>query len=33
MYLETMERVMGGTDKVVPFLPLDRLQKRKEGGN
>ena len=44
MYLETMERVLGGTDKiiidskhgqgVVPFLPLDQLkQKRKEGGN
>jgi membrane protease subunit HflK len=43
MYLETMERVMGGTDKiildskggqgVVPFLPLDQLQKRREGAN
>jgi membrane protease subunit HflK len=43
MYLETMERVLGGTDKiildsrsgqgVVPFLSLDQLQKRKEGGN
>jgi membrane protease subunit HflK len=43
MYLETMERILGGTDKiiidgkvgqgVVPFLPLDQLQKRKEGGN
>jgi membrane protease subunit HflK len=43
MYLETMERVLGGTDKiivdsksgqgVVPYLPLDQLQKRKEGGN
>jgi membrane protease subunit HflK len=43
MYLETMERVLGGTDKiiidgrvgqgVVPFLPLDQLQKRKEGRN
>jgi modulator of FtsH protease HflK len=44
MYLETMERVMGGTDKiildnkggsqgVVPFLPLDQLQKKKEGAN
>jgi len=41
MYLETMERVLGGTDKiildnkggqgVVPFLPLDQL--RKKGGN
>ena len=39
MYLETMERVLGGTDKiildskggqgVVPFLPLDQLQKKK----
>jgi len=38
MYLETMERVLGGTDKiiidgkagqgVVPYLPLDQLQKR-----
>ena len=43
MYLETMERIMSGTDKiiidgktgqgVVPFLPLDQLQKRKEGAN
>ena len=43
MYLETMERVFGGTDKiildskngqgVVPYLPLDQLQKRKEGTN
>jgi membrane protease subunit HflK len=43
MYLETMERVLGGTEKiiidsktgqgVVPFLSLDQLQKRKEGGN
>jgi membrane protease subunit HflK len=43
MYLETMERVMGGTDKiiidskggqgVVPFLSLDQLQKKREGGN
>ena len=44
MYLETMERVLGGTDKiildskggqgVVPFLPLDQLQnKKREGGN
>ncbi len=43
MYLETMERVLGGTDKiiidskggqgVVPFLPLDQLQKRREGNN
>jgi membrane protease subunit HflK len=40
MYLETMERVFGGTDKiiidsrnaggVVPFLSLDQLQPRKE---
>ena len=39
MFLETMERVMSGTDKiildgkggqgVVPFLPLDQLQKKK----
>ena len=37
MFLETMERVLGGTDKiildnkgsaVVPYLPLDRLQNR-----
>ena len=43
MYLETMERVLGGADKiiidsnsargVVPFLPLGQLLKRKEGGN
>ena len=43
MYLETMERVLGGTDKiimdsrggqgVVPFLPLEQLQKRKEPRN
>jgi modulator of FtsH protease HflK len=44
MYLETMERVMAGTDKiildnkgsgqgVVPFLPLDQLQRKKEGAN
>jgi len=43
MYLETMERVLGGTDKiildskagqgVVPFLPLDQLQRKREGGN
>ncbi len=43
MYLETMERVLGGTDKiiidsksgqsVVPYLPLDQLQKKREGGN
>ena len=43
IYLETMERVLGGTDKiildgkagqgVVPFLPLDQTQRRKEGGN
>src|SRR3984893_12418964 len=42
MYLETMERVLGGSDKiiidskngqgVVPFLPLDQLQKGKEVG-
>ena len=41
LYLETMERIMSGTDKiiidtksgVVPFLSLGPLQKRKEGGN
>jgi len=43
MYLETMERVLGGTDKiiidgkvgqgVVPYLPLDSLSRRKDGGN
>ena len=45
MYLETMERVLGGTDKiiidgktgqtVVPYLPLDKLQPktRSEGAN
>ena len=44
MFLETMERVMEGTDKiildskpggqgVVPFLPLDQLQKKKDGAN
>jgi modulator of FtsH protease HflK len=44
MYLETMERVLGGTNKiildnkggqgVVPFLPLDQLQsKKREGSN
>jgi membrane protease subunit HflK len=43
LYLETMERVLGGTDKiildsksgqgVVPFLPLDQLHKKKEGAN
>jgi modulator of FtsH protease HflK len=42
MFLETMERVMGGTDKiildskggqgVVPYLPLDQLQNRKKEG-
>jgi membrane protease subunit HflK len=39
MFLETMERVMGGADKiiidgkggqgVVPYLPLDQLQQKK----
>ena len=39
MYLETMERVLGGTDKIildtkgkqgaVPFLPLEQLQNKK----
>jgi membrane protease subunit HflK len=43
LYLETMERVLGGAEKiildgkagqgVVPFLPLDQIQKRREGGN
>lgn len=43
MFLETMERVLGGTDKiildskggqgVVPYLPLDQLQQRKPQGN
>ncbi|MDQ8697937.1 FtsH protease activity modulator HflK [Hyphomicrobium sp. LHD-15] len=46
IFLETMERVFGGTDKiiidgksgqgVVPYLPLDQLQQRRqpnEGGN
>lgn len=45
MFLETMERVLGDTDKiiiddkggkgVIPYLPLDTLQKKKssEGGN
>jgi membrane protease subunit HflK len=41
MYLETMERVLGGTEKiildnkggqgVVPYLPLDQQQKSKDG--
>jgi membrane protease subunit HflK len=41
MYLETMERVLGGTDKIiidskngqggVPYLPRDQLKKSKEG--
>jgi hypothetical protein len=41
LYLETMERVLGGAEKiildskggqgVVPFLPLDQLNKRKDG--
>jgi membrane protease subunit HflK len=43
IYLETMERVLGGAEKiildgkagqsVVPYLPLDSLHKRKDGGN
>jgi membrane protease subunit HflK len=43
LYLETMERLLGGAEKiildgkagqgVVPYLPLDSLPKRKEGGN
>ena len=42
MYLETMERIMGGTDKiildskggqsVVPYLPLDQLTQKKPAG-
>jgi modulator of FtsH protease HflK len=42
MYLETMERLLGGTDKVildaqggqgvVPYLPLDQLQRRSPTG-
>jgi membrane protease subunit HflK len=42
LYLETMERVLGGTDKiildnskggqgVVPFLPLDQMQRKPQG--
>ena len=41
LYLETMERVLGGAEKiildgkagqgVVPFLPLDQVHKRREG--
>src|SRR5262249_38993582 len=43
LYLETMERVLGSAEKiildkgtgqgVVPYLPLDQIQKRKEGAN
>ena len=43
MYLETMERIMSGTDKiivdtknghgVIPYLPLRPLGERKEDGN
>jgi membrane protease subunit HflK len=43
IYLETMERVLGGAEKiildgkagqsVIPYLPLDSLSKRKDGGN
>jgi membrane protease subunit HflK len=43
MFLETMERVLGGSEKViieqgsgqgvVPYLPLPELQKRNAGGN
>lgn len=42
MFLETMERVFGGTDKIIidqpngqgvqPFLPLDQLQRRPQAG-
>jgi membrane protease subunit HflK len=42
LYLETMERVLGGADKiildnkgggsgVVPYLPLDQLQRKPQG--
>ena len=41
LYLETMERVLGGAEKiildskagqgVVPYLPLDSIHKKKEG--
>ena len=41
MYLETMERVFGGADKiildskgsqgVVPYVPLEQAQKSKDG--
>jgi membrane protease subunit HflK len=43
IYLETMERVLGGADKIIidgragtgvlPLLPLDQINKRKEGQN
>jgi membrane protease subunit HflK len=43
MYLETMERLLGGTDKiiidgaqgsgVVPYLPLNELGRRPAGAN
>ena len=43
MYLEAMERIMSGTDKiivdtrgvqgVIPYLPLRPLGNRKEDGN
>ena len=43
MFLETMERVFSGTDKiildsksgqgVVPYLPLDQLQRKPQGNN
>ena len=43
MFLETMERIFGGTDKiiideqaggsgVVPYLPLNELSKPRSGG-
>jgi membrane protease subunit HflK len=40
MYLETMQRIMSGTDKiivdtktdVIPYLPLRPLRKREEDG-
>jgi membrane protease subunit HflK len=43
IFLETMERVLGGTDKIIldskngqsilPLLPLDQLQKKPQGNN
>jgi membrane protease subunit HflK len=43
LYLETMERILSGAEKIIvdgkatqgvlPYLPLDSLQKKKDGGN